>query len=110
MASQDMESPDDPAATSPAYDYQSEEAERPDLLADLDERIGGDVRFDTYTRELYATDASAYELTPIGVVFPVSTADVAATMTYCAEEGIPVLPRGGGTSLAGQAVDRKSVV
>jgi FAD/FMN-containing dehydrogenase/Fe-S oxidoreductase len=110
MASQDMESPDDPAATSPAYDYQSEEAERPDLLADLDERIGGDVRFDTYTRELYATDASAYELTPIGVVFPVSTADVAATMTYCAEEGIPVLPRGGGTSLAGQAVNEAVVL
>jgi FAD/FMN-containing dehydrogenase/Fe-S oxidoreductase len=92
------------------YDYQGPEVERPDLLADLEERVAGDVRFDTYTRELYATDASAYEQLPIGVVSPESTDDVAAVMEYCAEEGIPVLPRGGGTSLAGQAVNEAVVL
>ena len=101
----------DPAAEPRSnYDYQSPDVERPDLVADLSARVEGDVRFDTYTRELYATDASAYEQLPIGVVAPVSTDDVAAVMRYCAAEGIPVLPRGGGTSLAGQAVNEAVVL
>ncbi|UPM41680.1 FAD-binding and (Fe-S)-binding domain-containing protein [Halocatena salina] len=92
------------------YDYASEEIERPELHDDLDELVAGDVRFDTYSRQLYATDASAYEVVPIGVVFPRSTDDVAAVMSYCAERTIPVLPRGGGTSLAGQAVNEAVVL
>jgi FAD/FMN-containing dehydrogenase/Fe-S oxidoreductase len=101
----------DPAAEPRSnYDYRSPEVERPDLLAALEERVAGEVRFDTYTRQLYATDASAYEQLPIGVVAPTSTADVAAVMEYCAGEGIPVLPRGGGTSLAGQAVNEAVVL
>jgi FAD/FMN-containing dehydrogenase/Fe-S oxidoreductase len=101
----------DPAAEPRAnYDYQSPDVERPDLVADLERRVEGDVRFDTYTRELYATDASAYEQLPVGVVAPVSTDDVAAVMAYCAAEGLPVLPRGGGTSLAGQAVNEAVVL
>ena len=110
MASGSTESAGDPAAGSSTYDYRSDDVERPDLCSDLDDRIAGDVRFDTYTRQLYATDASAYEVTPIGVTFPESTADVAAAMTYCAEREIPVLPRGGGTSLAGQAVNEAVVL
>ncbi|KAA9395958.1 FAD-binding oxidoreductase [Haloarcula sp. CBA1130] len=97
----------DPSAN---YDYQSDSVHRPDLVAALERRVDGDVRFDTYTRELFATDASAYEQLPIGVVSPVSTDDVVAVMEYCAEEGIPVLPRGGGTSLAGQAVNEAVVL
>ena len=107
----------DPAArTAPAadadanYDYRGEATDRPDLVAALEARIEGEVRFDTYTRELFATDASAYKERPIGVVAPTSTADVVAVMEYCAEEEIPVLPRGGGTSLAGQAVNRAVVL
>ncbi|MCU4800788.1 FAD-binding protein [Halobacteria archaeon HArc-gm2] len=92
------------------YDYVADEVERPDLVAALRRRVDGEVRFDTYTRELYATDASAYEVTPVGVVFPTSTADVAAVVAYCADEGIAVLPRGGGTSLAGQAVNEAVVL
>ncbi|ELZ24620.1 FAD-linked oxidase domain protein [Haloterrigena salina JCM 13891] len=92
------------------YDYVSNDVERPDLVTALRERIAGDVRFDTYTRQLYATDASAYEETPIGVVFPTSTEDVASVVTYCADREIPVLPRGGGTSLAGQAVNEAVVL
>ncbi|ARS90806.1 FAD-binding and (Fe-S)-binding domain-containing protein [Natrarchaeobaculum aegyptiacum] len=101
----------DPAADGRAdYDYTSGPIERPDLVADLRERIDGDVRFDTYTRSLYATDASAYQQTPIGVVFPRSTDDVSSVVAYCAEREIPVLPRGGGTSLAGQAVNEAVVL
>ncbi|AGB15824.1 FAD/FMN-dependent dehydrogenase [Halovivax ruber XH-70] len=92
------------------YDYRSETVERPALADAIARRIDGEVRMDNYSRSLYATDASAYEVTPIGVVFPRSTADVAAVMDYCAEQTIPVLPRGGGTSLAGQTVNRAVVL
>ncbi|QCC47812.1 FAD-binding and (Fe-S)-binding domain-containing protein [Halobellus limi] len=92
------------------YEYVSESVERPDLVDALEPRVDGEVRFDTYTRQMYATDASAYEVTPIGVVFPTSTDDVASVVSYCAEEEIPVLPRGGGTSLAGQTVNEAVVL
>jgi FAD/FMN-containing dehydrogenase/Fe-S oxidoreductase len=87
------------------YDYAGGDTERPEFAAELDARVDGDVRFDDYSRQLYATDASAYEVTPVGVVFPRSTEDVASVVSYCAERGVAVLPRGGGTSLAGQAVN-----
>ena len=101
----------EPAADSRSnYDHRSDDVERPGLMADLDALVEGEVRFDTYTRNLYATDASAYQQLPIGVVAPDSTADVTAVMEYCADHGIPVLPRGGGTSLAGQAVNEAVVL
>jgi FAD/FMN-containing dehydrogenase/Fe-S oxidoreductase len=101
----------DPAADGRSeYDYRSDDVERPGLVADLDALVDGEVRFDSYTRNLYATDASAYQQLPIGVVAPTSTADVQAVMEYCADNGIPVLPRGGGTSLAGQAVNEAVVL
>ncbi|WP_129115489.1 FAD-binding and (Fe-S)-binding domain-containing protein [Halegenticoccus tardaugens] len=92
------------------YDYRNGAVERPDLVADLAARVDGEVRFDEYSRQLYATDASAYEVTPVGVVYPAGTDDVAAVAAYCAERKIPVLPRGGGTSLAGQAVNEAVVL
>ncbi|MFC6725087.1 FAD-binding oxidoreductase, partial [Halobium palmae] len=101
----------DPARASEAtYDYASGDVERPTMVADLSELVEGDVRFDEYTRQLYATDASAYEAVPIGVVMPKSTADASAVVEYCARWEIPVLPRGGGTSLAGQAVNEAVVL
>ncbi|WP_254528330.1 FAD-binding and (Fe-S)-binding domain-containing protein [Natrinema gelatinilyticum] len=101
----------DPALDPQAnYDYRSDEVDRPTLVADLDRRVAGEVRADSYSRQLYATDASIYEMTPIGVVFPRSTADVAAVIGYCADREIPVLPRGGGTSLAGQTVNEAVVL
>ncbi|GAB7012892.1 FAD-binding and (Fe-S)-binding domain-containing protein [Halolamina salina] len=99
----------DPAADGD-FDYRGGEVARPGLVDDLESLVDGDVRFDSYSRQLYATDASAYEVTPIGVVFPESTADVAAVVEYCSERGIPVLPRGGGTSLAGQTVNEAVVL
>ncbi|MFB6122327.1 MAG: FAD-binding and (Fe-S)-binding domain-containing protein [Haloferacaceae archaeon] len=102
-------SPSDPSLDGD-YDYQSDDVDRPGLVSDLESLVDGDVRFDSYTRQLYATDASAYEVTPVGVVFPTSTEDVAAVVDYCAEREIPVLPRGGGTSLAGQTVNEAVVL
>jgi FAD/FMN-containing dehydrogenase/NAD-dependent dihydropyrimidine dehydrogenase PreA subunit len=92
------------------YEYGGGGVDRPTMAAALDERVDGEVRFDEYSRQLYATDASAYEVLPVGVVTPTSTADTAAVVEYCAERGIPVLPRGGGTSLAGQAVNSAVVL
>jgi FAD/FMN-containing dehydrogenase/Fe-S oxidoreductase len=106
----DVDSVDPAADPRSEYDYRSEDVERPDLVADLESLVEGDVRFDRYTRTLFATDASAYSQLPIGVVVPESTADVQAVMEYCADEAIPVLPRGGGTSLAGQAVNEAVVL
>jgi FAD/FMN-containing dehydrogenase/Fe-S oxidoreductase len=101
----------DPADDSRSnYDYRSDKIEEPELVADLEALVDGDVRFDSYTRNLFATDASAYQQLPIGVVVPESTADIKAVMTYCADNEIPVLPRGGGTSLAGQAVNEAVVL
>ncbi len=92
------------------YDYTGGSVERPAPQAELRERVEGDVRFDDLSRQLYATDASAYEVTPIGVVYPTSTADVAAVVEYCHTREMGVLPRGGGTSLAGQSVNEAVVL
>ena len=62
------------------------------------------MRFDAVSRLLYRTDASAYEIEPTGVVLPRSGADVVHLVKTAGEFGVPILPRGGGTSLAGQAV------
>ena len=70
------------------------------LRRDLD----GDVCFDDYTRHLFSRDASMYSIRPLCVVFPKHVADVAATVVAAAECGVPVVPRGAGTSLAGQTV------
>jgi FAD/FMN-containing dehydrogenase/Fe-S oxidoreductase len=70
------------------------------LRRDLD----GDVGFDDYTRHLFSRDASMYSIVPAGVVFPRHADDVAAAVTAAARHGVPVTPRGAGTSLAGQTV------
>jgi FAD/FMN-containing dehydrogenase/Fe-S oxidoreductase len=64
--------------------------------------LRGGVRFDPASRALYATDASNYRQAPIGVVFPYDAADVEATIAACRDLGAAILPRGAGTSLAGQ--------
>src|SRR5438105_889980 len=65
-------------------------------------RIRGDVRFDSASRALYATDGSNYRQVPIGVVLPRDGEDVIAATSLAREYGAPLLCRGGGTSLAGQ--------
>ncbi len=75
-----------------------------DLGNELKKVIEGEVRFDRMTRLLYSTDASIYQIEPIGVVIPKHQGDVEEAMRIAARTGVPILPRGGGTSLAGQAV------
>jgi FAD/FMN-containing dehydrogenase/Fe-S oxidoreductase len=72
------------------------------LAQSLAAKIRGDVRFDNGTRALYATDGSNYRQVPIGVVLPRDIDDVLAAVSVCREFDVPLLCRGGGTSLAGQ--------
>ena len=71
------------------------------LQDDLRGLVSGEVRCDEVMLQLYATDASPFECRPMGVVWPRSTRDVVVTVEYCAERGIPVHPRGSGTTTAG---------
>jgi len=80
------------------------------LVKALRDTVRGEVRFDLLSRILYSTDASIYQIMPVGVVIPRGPEDIAATLRIAVEEGVPVLPRGGGTSLAGQAIGRAIVV
>jgi FAD/FMN-containing dehydrogenase/Fe-S oxidoreductase len=70
----------------------------------LRDRIRGDVSFDEVTRGIYGTDASMYQITPIAVVLPRDEADVRAAVKTAAEYNVTIVPRGGGTSLGGQAI------
>ena len=85
-------------------------AETGALVEELKGLVRGEVRFDPMTRALYSTDASIYQVEPIGVVLPRGEEDVIAVIETAARHGVPVLPRGGGTSLAGQAVGRAVVL
>ena len=71
---------------------------------------GGEVRFGIHDRLLYATDASLYQVEPIGVVVPASIEDAERVVRFCSERNAPMLPRGGGTSLAGQCTNRAVVI
>ena len=83
----------------------SAEVDRRTLAADLRDAIEGDVRFDTASRALYATDASNYRQPPIGVVIPRTIDDVVAVHRVCREHGAPITARGCGTSLSGETVN-----
>lgn len=74
------------------------------LAKRLRNELQGDVLFDKFSRGRYSTDASIYQLMPLGVVIPRNEKDVEAAVQIAVEEGIPVLPRGAGTSQNGQAV------
>src|SRR5690348_14099841 len=82
----------------------------PRLEARLHREISGEVLFDAFSRGRYSTDASIYQIEPLGVVVPQSRADAAAAIAIAGEEGLPVLPRGGGTSQCGQTVARALVI
>ena len=86
-----------------AQDYQ-------EIASELAKRLEGEVRFDRYTRLLYSTDASMYEIEPIGVVLPRHKGDVQAVIEVANRRGLPILPRGGGTALAGQTVGHAIVL
>ncbi|HET7321217.1 MAG TPA: FAD-binding and (Fe-S)-binding domain-containing protein, partial [Longimicrobiaceae bacterium] len=81
-----------------------------ELAQTLMENVEGEVRFDSGTRALYATDGSNYRMPPIGVVLPRSLDDVEKTVAICRGYGAPILSRGGGTSLAGQCCNTAVVM
>jgi FAD/FMN-containing dehydrogenase/Fe-S oxidoreductase len=80
------------------------------LTAELRRAVAGEVRFDSGSRALYATDASNYRQVPVGVVIPRSTDDVLATVEVARRHDVPLLGRGAGTSLAGQCCNTGIVV
>jgi FAD/FMN-containing dehydrogenase len=73
-----------------------------DLERELKNTLSGEVRFDDGSRALYATDASNYRQVPIGVIIPKDQKDIIETVAICKKYKVPILSRGGGTSLAGQ--------
>ena len=80
-------------------------------LADqLSRELEGEVLFDAFSRGRYSTDASVYQIQPIGVVVPRSRQDVLAAIRIAAEHDVPVLPRGAGTSQCGQTVGEALVI
>ncbi|MCC6322723.1 MAG: FAD-binding protein [Phycisphaerales bacterium] len=89
-------------------------AVRPDveaLAADLAAVVElGEVRFGDHDRMLYSTDASLYQVPPLGVVVPGSTDEAERVVRWCVGRDVPILPRGGGTSLAGQCTNRAVVL
>jgi len=76
----------------------------------LRREIRGDIMFDAFSRGRYSTDASIYQIEPLGVVVPKDRDDVTTALQIAREEGVPVLPRGGGTSQCGQTVARALVL
>ncbi len=80
------------------------------LAQDLRERVDGEVRFDAGSRGAYSTDASNFRQVPIGVVVPRTPEAAVAAVAVCREHRVPVLSRGGGTSLAGQCTNTAVVL
>ena len=83
---------------------------RPGLERRLQAELAGEVRFDRFTRGRYATDASHYQMMPVGVVLPRTVAEAERAIGLAREEGVTVLPRGGGTSQSGQTVNESLII
>src|ERR1700694_6258440 len=81
-----------------------------ELAAELRRALTGEVRHDAYTRHLFSRDASMYSIEPLAVAFPRDAHDIAEAVAVCAAHTVPTLPRGAGTSLAGQTVGRAVVL
>ncbi len=75
-----------------------------DLADQISRQIEGEVRFDTYSKIMYSTDASVWQIEPIGAVIPKHHGDVKDLLNICSRHKVPILPRGGATSLSGQTV------
>src|ERR1700694_1867416 len=85
-------------------------AEDSGLAARLRREITGDVFFDPFNRGRYATDASFYQIMPLGVVVPRSIDEALRALAICRDDGRVVTPRGGGTSPCGQTVNDGLVI
>ncbi|MCS7160826.1 MAG: FAD-linked oxidase C-terminal domain-containing protein, partial [Gemmatales bacterium] len=80
------------------------EERRRALEKPLRRHLEGEVRFDLASRKIYSTDASIYQIEPLGVVIPKHLRDVHTALAIAAEHRVPIVPRGGGTSLSGQSI------
>src|SRR5512138_1162078 len=92
------------------YERSLSTQEMESLTRELRKRVAGEVRFDKLTKVLYSTDASIYEIKPLGVVIPRVPEDILATVEACGRYGVPLLPRGAGTALSGQSVGRAVIL
>ncbi|MGM0590836.1 MAG: FAD-binding and (Fe-S)-binding domain-containing protein [Halobacteriota archaeon] len=109
MAVENSDSPQAISAAALGYDRPDVSAYE-EVAAALRREVEGEVAFDEYAQVLYATDGSIYSARPAGVVCPRDVADVQAAVQIAADHGVPVLPRGAGSSLAGQAVGPGCIV
>src|SRR3984957_15548466 len=83
---------------------------RPGLERRLKAELAGEVRFDRFSRGRYATDASHYQMMPVGVVLPRTIAEAERAIALAREERVTVLARGGGTSQSGQTVNQSLII
>ena len=90
----------------PARNAEAHTIDSDTLRQELERQIEGEVRFDKISRALYSTDASVYQIEPLGVVVPRSREDLIRLVRICARYRCPLTMRGGGTSQAGQAIGR----
>ncbi len=81
-----------------------------DINNEIKKSILGDVKSDSYSKWMYSTDASIYQMEPLGIALPKNAEDVAEIIRICSESKTIFLPRGGGTSLAGQTVNHGIVI
>lgn len=81
-----------------------------ELFRPLSRRVEGDVMVDAFSRGRYATDASFYQMMPLGVFAPKSEDDIAAAIDFARDQGVPILARGAGTSQCGQTVNEALVI
>ncbi len=82
----------------------------PDIIEKLHRAISGELKTDPITRVLYSTDASIHKIEPLGVVFPRTVDEIASIVEICAQNGIPIIPRGSGSGLAGQAIGKGLII
>src|SRR5207244_2012859 len=87
-----------------------DEQQRGRIEDDLRGFIKGDILFDDLSRTMYSTDASIFQMRPLGVVVPRDEEDVQGLVRYAAEKGIPIVPRGAGTGVAGESLGHGIIV
>ena len=81
-----------------------------EVIQELGRSLSGEVRFDELSKQLYATDASDFQKTPVGIVIPKSVDDICATIEIAGRHNIPIIPRGGGSSLSGQTINTGLII
>jgi FAD/FMN-containing dehydrogenase/Fe-S oxidoreductase len=80
------------------------------IAGDLRGSFRGRLNFDGLTRGLYSTDASPFQVMPLGVAFPAGADDLAVLVRYCSEHAVPMIPRGAGTGIAGESLGPALVI